>query len=254
MTSDSMRGRIWIVAGLALAAIVAAGAFGLHERGLADRLLVTDPSAAARDPALVRYAARLAAPAYAANCASCHGEQMQGSRAHGAPNLKDRIWLYESGGVGEIERTILYGIRSGHAKSRNITDMPPLGRNLQLTPAEARDVTVFVRSMTGPEPDAAAVQRGAAIFQGKGVCYDCHSADASGNPDYGAPALNDREWLYGGDFDTVYQSVYSGRHGVCPAWIDKLRPKVIRALAVYLNQISRGALPAPGAKGGQAHG
>ena len=92
-----------------------------------------------------------------------------------------------------------------------------------------------------------AIDRGALIFQRKGVCYDCHSGDGSGNPDYGAPALNDAEWLYGGDRNTVYQSIYSGRHGICPAWIGKLKPKVVRALAVWLNQISH-------AQKGSSHG
>ena len=53
---------------------------------------------------------------------------MQGNPALGAPNLTDKVWLYDQGGVSDIERTILYGVRSGHAKSRNITDMPPVGR------------------------------------------------------------------------------------------------------------------------------
>ncbi len=53
-----------------------------------------------------------------------------------------------------------------------------------------------------------------------------------------APAFTDNDWLYGGDFDTVYRSVYSGRHGVCPAWIDKLKPATIRALAVWLHTLS----------------
>jgi cytochrome c oxidase cbb3-type subunit 3 len=244
----------WIAGGAVAVVAAVLIAMAVHDHQTANRLVSADPVDVTRHPELVRFAERLAKPAYAAHCASCHGAAMQGDHAKGAPSLKDRIWLYEDGGVGSIERTLLYGIRSGQGKARNITDMPALGRTQQLSSAEVSDVVNYVRAMSGAPGDPAAVQRGSVIFQNKGVCYDCHSGDASGNPDYGAPALNDKEWLYGGDFNTVYQSVYSGRHGLCPAWIDKLKPQVIRALAVYLHQVSQGALPAPDDKGGKAHG
>jgi|WetSurMetagenome_2_1015567.scaffolds.fasta_scaffold189589_1 cytochrome c oxidase cbb3-type subunit III len=237
-----------VVVVLALAALIG---FAIHDRLMATRLLVTDPDKVPSHPELVSYAASLARPAYASNCASCHGADMKGDQAKGAPNLTDQVWLYDFGGVGDIERTILYGIRSGHAKARNITDMPALGRTMQLSPAEVSDAANFVISISRPQGiDQASVARGSKIFQGKGVCYDCHSADAAGNPDYGAPAFTDTDWIYGGDYKSVYDSIYSGRHGLCPAWIGKLKPEVIRALAVYIHQVSH---PSPAA-GGHAHG
>jgi len=39
---------------------------------------------------------------------------------------------------------------------------------------------------------------------------------------------------YGGDRPTLRTTIYSGRHGRCPAWILVLTPAQIRALAVYL--------------------
>ena len=230
------------------AIVLIAGA--VHRHQLSDRLVVTDPDTVTSHPELVRYAEALARPAYAANCASCHGADMKGDQAKGAPNLSDRIWLYDFGGVGDLERTILYGIRSGNAKSRNITDMPAFGRTLQLSPDEVRDVTTFVLSLTTRQTDTAAIERGSKIFQNKGSCYDCHSADAEGNPDYGSPAFTDKDWVYGGDEKTVYESIYSGRHGLCPAWIGKLKPAVIRALAVYIHQVSH----TEPAREGHAHG
>ena len=239
----------WIGAVAALLVVVLIyGA--VHEHVMAVRLLETDADQIPQHADLVRYAAGIARPAYAAHCASCHGAQLEGEQAKGAPNLSDRIWLYDFGGVGDIERTVLYGIRSGHAKARNITDMPPVGRNMQLSPAEIADVTTFVLNITRPQGDQDAVARGSKIFQTKGVCYDCHSSDAAGNPDYGSPAFTDADWLYGGDYKSIYRSIYSGRHGVCPAWIDRLKPKVIRALAVYIHQVSA----ASKAQGALAHG
>ena len=235
-----------IVIGFAAAAIVGLVlliGWGIHTSRMNARLLTTDPDQLTRHTDLVSYATGVARPVYARHCASCHGAQMQGDQSKGAPNLKDAIWLYGDGGVGDLERTILYGIRSGNAKSRNITDMPALGRTMQLSPAEIEDVTSFVLSLTQPGQDQAAVARGSAIFQNKGVCYDCHSADAGGNPDYGAPAFTDRDWLYGGSRQAIRQSINEGRHGHCPAWIGKLKPAVIRALAVYIHQVSHTSAP-----------
>jgi len=240
----------WIVASaLALLLLALVIALTVRDHQLATRLLITEATQIPQHAELVSYAEDLARPAYAKHCANCHGKDMQGDQSKGAPSLKDRIWLYQNGGVADIERTVTYGIRSGNAKARNITDMPALGRTLQLSAAEVRDVEAYVLAFTSPQKDSAAVQRGSLIFQNKGVCYDCHSGDASGNPDYGAPSLVDREWLYGGDPQTVFDSIYSGRHGVCPAWIDKLKPKVIRALVVYLHQVSRATAAKEGAHG-----
>ena len=64
---------------------------------------------------------------YAANCASCHGEELEGSRTAHAPSLSDPDWLFsgdhlQTGGVvklpSDVEWTVLYGIRNEHAKSR----------------------------------------------------------------------------------------------------------------------------------------
>ena len=239
----------WIAGGALLLLLAGLAAGSIRDHQLATRLLLTEPTEIPRHADLVSYAEGLAKPAYAKHCVSCHGKDMQGDQAKGAPSLKDKIWLYQNGGVADIERTVLYGIRSGNAKARNITDMPALGRTMQLSPAEVRDVEIYVLAFTSPQKDQAAVQRGSLIFQNKGVCYDCHSGDGSGNPDYGAPSLVDREWLYGGDQQTVFQSIYSGRHGVCPAWTGKLQPKVIRALAVYLHQVSHRAAGKEGSHG-----
>lgn len=246
------RGRtLAAAAALAIVLLAVLAAFLLHDQGLRARLLTTEPNEIPRDAALVRYAASLAKPAYAKHCASCHGAQMQGDTSKGAPNLRDDIPLYDFGRVSDIERTVLYGIRSGQAKARNITDMPALGRTMQLSDAEVADVTTYVLSLTRAERDTAAVARGAVIFQNKGVCYDCHSGDAKGNPDYGAPDLTDNDWLYGGDRASVRHSIFEGRHGLCPAWKDRLKPAVIRALAVYIHSVSAKAAPQEAPK---AHG
>jgi cytochrome c oxidase cbb3-type subunit 3 len=237
--------------GLLAAVVIAVLALAVgywHQRQREAALVRSNPDSVLADPALVSFAIGLAKPAYARHCAACHGADMHGERSRGAPDLADGVWLYGLGGLIDIETTILYGIRSGHPKAHNITDMPALGRINQLSAAEVKDVVEYVYGLSHRSYDAAAAKRGLVIFNDKGSCYDCHGADASGNVDYGSPDLNGHTWLYGGDRATLYDSVYNGRHGLCPAWIDELDPARIRALAVYLYELSH---PAPVQK---AHG
>jgi cytochrome c oxidase cbb3-type subunit 3 len=123
--------------------------------------------------------------------------------------------------------------------AHNVTDMPPEGRVHQLSADEVRDVIDYVLALGRAPHDTAAAERGRKLFYDKGNCYDCHANDAKGNIDYGAPSLLGPNFLYGGDRETLYRSVYSGRHGLCPAWAGKLTPTQIRALAVFLYVESR---------------
>jgi cytochrome c oxidase cbb3-type subunit 3 len=56
----------------------------------------------------------------------------------------------------------------------------------------------------------------------------------------GAPALNDQIWLYGGTKAEIIQQVHHPRHGVMPAWIDRLTPETIKALTVYVHSLGGG--------------
>jgi cytochrome c oxidase cbb3-type subunit 3 len=158
---------------------------------------------------------------------------LQGNTNLGVPNLASSGWLYGNSPV-DVERTILYGIRSGHPKSRNLTDMPALVRTGQISRDDARDAVEYLMQLAGKPHDEAAASRGRSIEFDKGNCFDCHATDARGVTDYGTPALTGPVWLYGGDRRTLFQSILNGRHGKCPAWVDRLTPLQIRALALFL--------------------
>ena len=226
------RNLVWGLAAIVIAASLAG--YGLQRRSRAAQLVRLWPEQLAHDPALLKFAVSLARPVYAAHCARCHGAQLGGNRSIGAPNLADSVWLYGDGGIGDIENTILYGIRSGHPKSHNVTDMPGEGRSHQLSSAQVDDVVEFVLSLSHQPHDDAAAVRGRGVFYDQGNCFDCHARDALGNNDYGTPSLLGPSWIYGGDRQTLRQTVYSGRHGLCPAWIDELTPTQVRALAAFL--------------------
>ncbi|MFP5404988.1 MAG: cytochrome-c oxidase, cbb3-type subunit III [Gammaproteobacteria bacterium] len=45
-------------------------------------------------------------------------------------------------------------------------------------------------------------------------CVQCHGSDARGSR--GFPNLTDNDWLYGGEADTIQQTIANGRNGVMP--------------------------------------
>jgi cytochrome c oxidase cbb3-type subunit III len=230
----------WRAAALALSLLAIAGAYAGSRHRAAERLVRADPTQILLDPALLQRAVTLGRPLYEKHCATCHGAALQGNPARAAPNLAKNAWLYGSDPVA-VEHTILYGIRSGHPKAHNVTDMPAVVRSGQISEDEARDVVELIESLAGEPHDSRMAERGRTVYYGKGNCFDCHAADARGVTDYGAPALTGPIWLYGGDRQTLYQSVLNGRHGICPAWIDKLTPLQIRSLTLYLVSTSRAA-------------
>jgi len=229
----------WRLCGLVLLFLgIAAVWVGTRQRHIADELLRMEPAQILKSPPLLREAMRIGGPQYRQHCQGCHGSALQGDVAHGVPNLAANEWLYGNDPV-DVERTILYGIRSGHPKSRNLTDMPALVRMGQITPDDARDTVEYLQSLAGRPYEKAATLRGRSIYYNKGNCYDCHASDAKGVADYGTPALTGPLWIYGGDRESLYQSIANGRHGKCPAWVNVLTPVQVRSLALYLVDVPR---------------
>ena len=233
--------RIWVW-GLMAGALIASGLwYWMSSRAIEARFVRAWPDEIIRDPAMMAFGESLAAPLYKAHCASCHGDDRKGNWTLGAPDLSDSVWLYGDGSIGDIERTILYGVRSGHPKTHRVTDMPAIGRTHQLTSEEVGDVVEYVLQLSRRPRDQSAADRGQRLFNGKGNCFDCHGGNAKGNPDYGSPALTGPAWIFGGDRLSLRQSIYNGRHGLCPAWIGRLSAVQIRSLAVSLYADSHSA-------------
>jgi len=206
---------------------------------LARELLTTFPYDIDQHPELVRYALSVAPGIYKANCASCHGADMMGETKLGAPNLIDRNWLYGDGSVAEIERTILYGIRSGHGETRNVTEMTAFGSTGQLTSDEVGEAVQYLLELNGRPFNQEAADAGQNLFFGKAACFDCHGMDGRGDPNYGAPNLTDNVWNNGGSETELHHSIYYGIHHMCPAWVDRLTLGEIRALAVMFHTLSQ---------------
>ncbi len=67
-------------------------------------------------------------------------------------------------------------------------------------------------------------------------CAQCHGSDASGAT--GFPNLTDKDWLYGGDAETIKTSIANGRAGVMPALGAALGPDGTRQVANHVLSLS----------------
>ena len=98
-------------------------------------------------------------------------------------------------------------------------------------------------SKSNDELDKTLVTQGSAIFQQN--CALCHGKDGKGMISAGAPNLTDNIWLYGGERETVRNTLRYGRAGVMPEWETKLGNERIMLLAAYVYSLSdRTAKPA----------
>jgi cytochrome c oxidase cbb3-type subunit 3 len=236
----SRRAQLLILAALLSAAAAAFASLHVRHEHLLSRLLSADTEAVVKDPELTAFAQSIAKPLFAANCAGCHGMALTGNSAIGAPDLTDGIWLFDSGDVFDIERTLLYGIRSGASKAHNVTDMPAFGLTGILSPSDIHNVVQYIDQLSRRPHQAQAASEGRAVYfdAAKGYCSDCHGGNARGNPDYGAPDLTQNVWNNGGDDQSLYDAIYYGQHHIMPGFFGTLSLEQIRALAVYVYMAS----------------
>jgi cytochrome c oxidase cbb3-type subunit III len=151
------------------------------------------------------------------NCTSCHGHDATGQAKH-FPDLTDKAWNW-GGAEEQITETIRLG-RQGV--------MPPW-----LAAAGekgVRQLADYVEALS--EGTASSATSGAALYQQ--FCVACHEADGRGNPTFGAPALNDQIWTYGGARTEIIESIAKGRNGTMPAFGERLDDTQIRLLTVWL--------------------
>ena len=193
------------------------------------------------DPELYEFARVQGAAMFKENCAACHGTGAAGGR--GYPNLNDDDWLW-GGTLAQIHETILVGVNSGHEDQRS-TLMPAFGRDGLLNRKQIDDVSEYVEKLH--QGDTAVITpaytSGAQVFAEN--CAACHGVKGEGSTELGAPRLNDEIWLWGGDRETIRNTVTNAHVGVMPAWAGRLSPDAIKALAIYVHTLGGGQEEAP---------
>ncbi len=190
-----------------------------------------------QDSQLLQFAMTGGRSAFNNNCAMCHG--IGGGGHPGYPNLTAGAWLW-GGSIDDIYTTIKYGIRSGHPDGRD-SQMPSLGKDGVLKAEEVVMLAHYVMDIGGLLEDQSNTYdkaKASQLFAAN--CSSCHGGDGKGNHDVGAPDLTDAIWLYGSDYETIYDVIYNGRGGVMPYWTGKLSDSTIHQLAVYVHQLGGG--------------
>ncbi|WP_109465086.1 cytochrome-c oxidase, cbb3-type subunit III [Albibacillus kandeliae] len=200
-----------------------------------DKLASVELTAIAGDPELDGYAVSAGGAVFRTWCAQCHGAGAAGAK--GYPNLLDDDWLW-GGDIEAIHTTISHGIRNETDPDAHYSEMPAFGRDGILDRTQIAQVVNYVQSLSGTPNDASLVAEGQVVFEDN--CVSCHMEGGVGDRDLGAPDLSDAIWLYGGDYDTLVQTVTNARFGVMPSWADKLTEAEIRAVATYVHQLGGG--------------
>ncbi|MEP2470667.1 cytochrome-c oxidase, cbb3-type subunit III [Roseobacter sp.] len=179
------------------------------------------------------YAVSAGAAVFRTWCTQCHGSGAAGFA--GYPNLLDDDWLW-GGDIESIHTTIAHGIRNEDDPDARYSQMPAFDGILE--PEEIAQVVNHVMSLSGRAADPALAAPGAEIFADN--CAACHGENGLGGREVGAPNLADAIWLYGGDAETLTETVTYSRYGVMPPWTQRLSEAQVRAVALYVHQLGGG--------------
>lgn len=201
-----------------------------------NRIRQATPEQIAADPELRAFAIAGGRTAFANTCAGCHGAGGQGAPG-GFPSLADDDWIW-GGSYDAIHATITHGVRANESEAQRQSMMPRFLADGVFTAAQVNDTAEFVLSLTNRATDAAAAERGAALYADQ--CAACHGARGEGDRELGAPRLSDQVWLYGGDKASIVHSISYARAGVMPAWGQRLDPALINMLTVYVHSLGGG--------------
>jgi len=195
------------------------------------RLTAAELTEVSADAELMQYATAAGGAVFRTWCAQCHGSGAAG--AVGYPNLLDDDWLW-GGDIESIHDTIAHGIRNEEDFDSRYSQMPAFGEILE--EPEILSVVQYVKSLSGVPDDAALAPAGEEVYLDN--CSACHGEEGLGDIYQGAPNLADAIWLYGGDTDTLIETVTYSRFGVMPPWQGRLSEAEVRAVSLYVH--SRG--------------
>jgi cytochrome c oxidase cbb3-type subunit 3 len=148
------------------------------------------------------------------------------------------VYLALYPGLGSWQGTLGWSSRGEHARESR-ANAERIEHTLQ--PFAARAVTDL-------RHDAAALAIGRNLFLNN--CAACHGSDGGGAP--GFPNLTDKDWLWGGDPDTVVATISNGRMGVMPAWGPVLGHEGVENVVDYVFSLQGRKLEAGDVTAGKA--
>ena len=201
--------------------------------GMIAKLATTPVAEIANDSDLARLASAGGKSIFKLYCSQCHGTGAAGGL--GYPNLNDDDWVW-GGTVDQIYTTISHGARAEDPDT-HFTLMPNFGADEILPPEQIKTVAQQVAAMAG-------LEGGNPSDEGKQLyadnCVACHGETGQGSIELGAPALNDKIWLYEGSLAGIETQLSKPRHGVMPAWGSRLGDVAVKELAIYVHGLGGG--------------
>ena len=127
-------------------------------------------------------------------------------------------------GMGSYEVLLKYSTKKEH-------DASVAAANAVLKPMYAKYMSMSLEQVAA---DPQAREIGQRLFLNS--CAQCHGSDAGGNK--GFPNLTDRDWLYGGEPETIRTTILKGRGGVMPSFKEVLDGGQIVDVANYVRSLS----------------
>ena len=146
------------------------------------------------------------------------------------------LWLFYITIVFSVIYLVLY---PGFGSFKGIKGWTQAGQyKEQRAEADARAAAYLApfAAMTVPQlaADAKAMATARNLFQVN--CAQCHGSDGGGAK--GFPNLADKQWQWGGDPDTVVQTIMTGRVAAMPPWGEVLGAQGVDQVVAYVQQLS----------------
>ncbi len=163
-------------------------------------------------------------------------------------------WPFGKGWLGGAS-SITYVNSAGETKTHSWNTRALLMEKLNEASAEQKPYFDKVSAMSyeqiarDPEMNGFIVSAGKALFSDN--CAPCHQAGGQGKVGF-FPNLTDDDWLYGGSYEKIHETLMGGRRGYMPTFGEVLSGGQIDQLANYVAGLSGIAHDAAKAAAGDA--
>jgi len=160
----------------------------------------------------------------------------QDLREYNNPLPRWWLWLFY---ITIVFSVIYLALYPGFGSFKGIKGWTQAGQwEQQQKAADARAAAYLApfASMTVPQlaADGKAMSTARNLFQVN--CAPCHGSDGGGAK--GFPNLADKQWQWGGDPDTVVQTIMAGRVAAMPPWGQVLGAQGVDQVVAYVQQLS----------------
>ena len=149
-------------------------------------------------------------------------------------------WPFGKGWIGGVS-DITYVNSAGETKTHSWNTRALLLEDLNQAATAQKPYFDKVASMSyeqiakDPDMNGFILSSGKALFSEN--CAACHQAGGQGKVGF-FPNLTDDDWLYGGGFDKIHETLVGGRRGYMPTFSEVLSGEQIEQLASYVAKLS----------------